>query len=81
MEDVTRPRVRLFNIEYGTARGPELNALRAGNGHLVYTTADAVSGLLATNTWGVLGYEPKYAQSLMKNLIFWTADGQAKPGN
>ena len=60
--------------------GADLHVVAAGSGHFVLTTGDAVSGLLGTNTWGILGYEPKYAQALMKNLIFWTADGQPKPG-
>ena len=79
MEDVSRPRVRLYNIEYLGTRGATLNAVAAGNGHFLYTHSDLTSGLLGTNTWGILGYDPKYAQTLVKNLIFWTADGQPKP--
>jgi hypothetical protein len=80
MEDVSRPRVRLFNVEQRVAPAPDLQLVNAGKGHFIYTTGDTVSGLLGTNTWGIAGFEPKYAQSLMKNLIFWTADGQPQQG-
>jgi hypothetical protein len=79
MEDVTRPRVRLFNIEYRGFPGADLNLAPFGKGHFLYTSNDLVSGLLGTNTWGILGFEPKYAQALLKNVIFWTADGQPTP--
>jgi hypothetical protein len=80
MEDVTPPRVRLYNLEYRGGAGTDLNVVAAGSGHFVVTTGDAVSGLLGANTWGILGYEPNYARALVKNLIFWTADGQPKAG-
>lgn len=44
-------------------------------GAVVITSLDLTSGLLGTNTWGILGFEPAYAQALVKNIIFWTLDG------
>jgi hypothetical protein len=80
MEDISKLRVRLYNVEYRGGRGTDLNVVAAGRGHFIVTTGDAVSGLLGTNTWGILGYEPGYARAFMKNLIFWTVDGQPKRG-
>jgi hypothetical protein len=42
----------------------------------VYSRLDLTSGLLDTHTLGILGYDPAYAQSLIKNIVFWTLDGQ-----
>ena len=33
-------------------------------------TVDLTSGLLDSRTVGVLGYEPAYAQALVKNVVF-----------
>lgn len=77
MEDVARPRVRQYTIEklgHSTAT-PVL--IDAGKGHVVVLPLDLTSGLLGTNTWSILGYEPTYAESLLKNIILWTMDGQA----
>ena len=38
-------------------------------------TLDLTEGLLAANTWGILGFEPTYAQQLAKNLVLWSASG------
>jgi hypothetical protein len=46
-----------------------LETLRAGNGRVIYSELDLTSGFLGTNTWGIAGYEPAYAQTLVKNLL------------
>ena len=76
MEDLSRPRVREYGVgQLGAGAGlPE--EIAAGRGHLLFTSLDLTSGLLGTNTWGILGYEPAYAQALLKNVILWTLDGQ-----
>ena len=61
----------------GLAHGTALQQLQAGKGHVIFTSLDITSGLLSTATGGVLGFEPAYSESLMKNLIFWAADGQS----
>jgi hypothetical protein len=44
-----------------------------GKGRVIYTTLDMTSGLLGTNTWGILGYTPSAAQSLLKNIVLTSA--------
>jgi len=39
----------------------------------VSTDLDITTGLLGTNTWGILGYRPEYATSLVKNWILYSA--------
>jgi hypothetical protein len=76
MDDLSKPKLRQFTIDQlGTHAGlPE--EISAGKGHVIYTSLDLTSGLLGTNTWGIMGYDPKYAQSLVKNVILWTIDGE-----
>ena len=66
-----------FAVEnLGGNSGIYLTELSAGRGHIILSPIDLTSGLLNTNTWGILGYDPAYSQSLLKNLILWTLDGQ-----
>jgi hypothetical protein len=76
MDDLAKPILRQYAIDQlGTHAGfPE--EIAAGKGHVIFTSLDITSGLLGTNTWGITGYEPAYAESLTKNVILWTLDGQ-----
>lgn len=76
MEDLSRSKLRPYAIEKIGASGGTIDYFKAGKGHVIFTSLDITSGLLNTGTWGILGYEPGYAQSLLKNAIFWTLDGQ-----
>jgi hypothetical protein len=85
MEDVRKAKHRPFVAERAGAAGassqgagPSLQVLRSGEGVVIVSDMDIISGLLGTQTWGIYGYDPDYAQSLMKNLIFWTVDGKPK---
>ena len=44
-----------------------------GNGRVIFTPLDYTSGLLGTNTWGILGYLPEYSESLATNVILTTS--------
>ena len=77
-EDVTQRRLR---PEAASRLGRDAGALKllaSGKGHVLYAPLDLTSGLLGTSTLGVAGYDPAYAQSLMKNVVFWVLDGQAE---
>lgn len=82
MTDLSRPALRPYAIEVlGRANGLGLpEEIAAGKGHVIFTSLDITSGLLGTSTWGILGYDPNYAQSLVKNVILWTLDGQRQEG-
>ena len=47
-----------------------------GKGHVLYAPIDITCGMLGVNTWGIAGYEPTYAESLVKNALIWTSNGQ-----
>jgi hypothetical protein len=75
-EDLSKPRLRLYAIDVLGARGGFPEELESGRGHVLFTALDLTTALLGTQTWGILGYEPSYAQSLVNNAILWTWDGQ-----
>jgi hypothetical protein len=73
IDDLTHPTVRSYtteklNLPVG-GKPPALGGLVAGAGHVVYTPLDLTTGLLDTNSWGILGYTPTYAQAAVKNVL------------
>jgi hypothetical protein len=79
MDDLSKPRLRPYAIEaFKEVGSGTITTLSSGKGHVILLSLDLTSGLLGTGTWGIGGYEPAYAQELMKNVIFWTMDGQAE---
>ena len=61
--EVSYRRSYLLGVAKGTSPrllGVEMNGRYA----VIYSEADITSGLLGTNTWGILGYSPESAQEL-----------------
>ena len=75
MRDLTKPVPRPYAADRGF-RNVLPQVLRAGKGSVIFSNLDVTSGLLGTNTWGIVGYTTAYAEALMQNAIFWTLDGQ-----
>jgi hypothetical protein len=48
--------------------------IESGKGAVLVTDLDITSGLLGSNTMGILGYDPEYAMTFVKNAILWTAN-------
>jgi len=71
-----QPHYRLATVARGLAHGTSLEVLAAGKGHVIFTPLDITSGLLSTATGGILGFDSSYSEALMKNIIFWSVDGQ-----
>jgi hypothetical protein len=73
MVELGTPELRRYAIPLlGKGAGvPETFA--HGKGRVVFTSLDLTSALLGTNTWGIAGYSPGYAQLLLKNVVLWTA--------
>jgi hypothetical protein len=76
MQDLAKPRLRPFTVDVLGPHAGAFRSIRWGAGHVIFTPLDLTSGLLGTQTWGILGYDPAYAQDFMQNLILWTLDGQ-----
>ncbi|MGE5611263.1 MAG: DUF4159 domain-containing protein [Bacillota bacterium] len=72
MEDLSRPLVR----SYASGKtSTQVQLLARGKGKVLFSSLDLTTGLLGTNTWGILGYQPAYAQKLVKNIVLWVSDG------
>jgi hypothetical protein len=78
MDELTKPRLRQFEVQGKVNEAMPLSILAAGKGHVVFTPVDVTSGLLGSRTWGIAGLHPDYAPAFVKNLILWTLDGQAE---
>jgi hypothetical protein len=76
MEDLGKRRLREAALARLGRTGGALTLVSAGKGHVVWSPLDFTTGLLGADTMGILGYEPAYAQALVKNVIFWAMDGQ-----
>ena len=77
MDDLSRPLMRVYAVEQLENKAPPMQVLPMGKGWIVISRLDLVSGLLGTNTWGILGYDPNYAQAMMKNLILYACNGRS----
>jgi hypothetical protein len=51
---------------------PQLRVLDAGRGRVVISSLDLTSGLLGTNTWGIVGYDPTTCAQVMSNALLWS---------
>jgi hypothetical protein len=76
MEDLTKPLMRVYAVEQLENKLPSMQIMPAGKGWIVISKLDLVSGLLDTNTWGILGYDRTYAQPLMKNMLLYACNGR-----
>jgi hypothetical protein len=76
MEDLSKPRMRLYSVQSPSYVPTLPMELSFGEGHVIYSPADMTSGLLGTGTWGINGYTAEYSCSFMQNLLLWTARGQ-----
>jgi hypothetical protein len=69
-DDLRTPELRLYTLEK-LGRGVGAKVLTFGKGTVIFSPIDLTTGLLGTSSWGILGYEPAYAQATMKNIILW----------
>ncbi|MGB7157264.1 MAG: DUF4159 domain-containing protein [Tepidisphaeraceae bacterium] len=76
MDDISRPLARVYAVEVLENKIPPMQVIGVGKGWIISSRLDVVSGLLGTSTWGIIGYDHTYAQSLMKNLILFACNGR-----
>lgn len=77
MVNLTKPLLRVYAVEQLSDDLPTMQIMPVGRGWIVISKLDLVSGLLGSNTWGIMGYDPNYAQPLMKNLILFACNGRS----
>ena len=58
----------------GFRKSPQLLGIKKnGRWVVIFSQQDITSGLLGTNTWGILGYAPKTAIALTRNVLCYAA--------
>ncbi len=76
MEDLgSHPMLRPYATSKLGKNAGGLEGFSHGKGHVILAPIDVTVGLLGAHPWGIVGYEPAYAQSLVKNVLLWTAAG------
>jgi hypothetical protein len=73
MQDISKP---LLRPSAGARARAGFEILSAGKGQVILSRLDLSTGLLGTNTWGIVGYEPAYAQGFVKNLVLRSTRSQ-----
>ena len=74
MDERLSLKARPYVAEAMPGRAPELKLLNAGKGVVILSEMDVTTGLLGTNTWGVVGYEPAACSQLLANALRWSHD-------
>jgi hypothetical protein len=78
MDRLTQALLRPYARQQLGRDAGQIRMCTLGRGAIIYSPLDLTSGLLGTNTWGILGLRPDYAQSLAKNAVLWSLDREAK---
>jgi hypothetical protein len=77
--DVPGKSLRLYAMEkLGGEGATRIRSAKVGKGRVVFSSLDITSGLLGTNTWGILGYLPEYSEAVVKNLVLISASDATK---
>ena len=75
MDDLALPQVRPYTKARGISVNGRIDCVNFGKGKVLLSPLDLTTGLTGCNTWGILGYDPGYASSLVKNMLVWSATG------
>jgi hypothetical protein len=75
MTPLLKQQVRPFVFKAFGSKVPPIAALNVGKGAVLVSDLDLTSGLLGTNTLGIIGYDPPYAHAFVRNTILWTING------
>ena len=69
--DASKVSYRKFYLTIkGRKSKPELLGIKIGKRWgVIFSQTDITSGLLGTNTWGILGYSPKSSVALARNIV------------
>jgi hypothetical protein len=76
MTPLLKQQVRPFVFKALGSKFPPIAALNVGKGAVIFSDLDLTSGLLGTNTLGIVGYDPAYAHAFVRNTILWTINGR-----
>ncbi len=69
--DLRRMPLRPFASERLQTDTVPIEGAHVGRGWVIFSRLDLITGLLGTESWGILGYRPAYAQALVENAVLW----------
>jgi hypothetical protein len=76
---IVKPQLRPYVFTVLGGHFPKLQIVESGKGAVLFSELDLTSGLLGTNTLGIVGYDPDYAARFISNTILWTVNGRGMP--
>ena len=76
MTPLLKQQVRPYVFKAIGSKIPAIHAIDVGKGVVLVSDLDLTSGLLGTNTLGIVGYDPPYAHAFVRNAILWTINGR-----
>jgi len=76
MEDIGAAVLRPFAEQKLGKNAGRLEQIESGKGRIIISGIDFSSGLVGSNSWGIIGYEPAYAMKLVKNLVIWSENNR-----
>jgi hypothetical protein len=76
--ELPRILIRPYAAQVTKPANTHLLHIKSGKGNIYFSEIDITTGLLGTNTWGITGYSPAYAQALLKNVILQAVQTGAK---
>ncbi|MEO6434928.1 MAG: DUF4159 domain-containing protein, partial [Tepidisphaeraceae bacterium] len=76
LTQIAKPQVRPYVFRVLGQKFPKLQILESGKGVVLLSELDLTSGLLGTNTLGIVGFDPQYAHAFVRNAILWTINGR-----
>jgi hypothetical protein len=47
---------------------------QVGKGYVIESPLDLSTGLVGSNSWGVIGYQPDWCDGFVKNVLLWSQD-------
>jgi hypothetical protein len=73
MQKAAPLRTRAYTTEaLAGANPPPLQYIPIGDGMVIISQMDVISGLLGTSTWGIIGYQPTVSQAIMRNVVMYS---------
>src|SRR6185436_20663423 len=76
MEEIGQAILRPYAEQKLGKGAGKLEQMQMGKGRVIISGIDFSSGLVGSNSWGIVGYEPGYALKLVKNLVIWSENNR-----
>jgi hypothetical protein len=72
--DLSKPRFRPMTLERLGRSPTGVRMAQLGKGYVIESPLDLSTGLVGSNSWGVIGYQPDWCDGFVKNVLLWSQD-------